>query len=87
MNRRDFIKTSTLAVCAAVPGSLAPAAQAPSGALKKAACIGVLSEGKTLAEVGYSAWITAEIHGGDANYLREVSARMDRIINGQNPAA
>jgi L-ribulose-5-phosphate 3-epimerase len=50
MNRRDFVKTSTLAVCAVPPGSFAPAAQLPPGALKKGACIGVLSEGKTLAE-------------------------------------
>ena len=42
---------------------------------------------QSLAEVGYSGWIRAEIRGGDANYLREVSARMDRILNGQNPAA
>lgn len=40
---------------------------------------------KALAEVGYSGWITAEVRGGDANYLRELSARMDRILAGQPP--
>lgn len=40
---------------------------------------------KALAEVGYSGWVTAEVRGGDADYLRELSARMDRIFAGRNP--
>jgi L-ribulose-5-phosphate 3-epimerase len=33
-------------------------------------------------EVGYAGYITAELPGGDEKYLREVSARMSRIIEG-----
>lgn len=40
---------------------------------------------KALAEVGYSGWITAEVKSGDEDYVKEVSARMDRIFSGQNP--
>jgi hexulose-6-phosphate isomerase len=40
---------------------------------------------KALTEVGYSGWITAEVKSGDENYVKEVSARMDRIFSGQNP--
>ncbi len=40
---------------------------------------------RALNEVGYSGWITAEVKSGDENYVKEVSARMDRILSGQNP--
>ena len=40
---------------------------------------------KALSEVGYSSWITAEVKSGDENYAKEVSARMDRILSGQDP--
>jgi hexulose-6-phosphate isomerase len=40
---------------------------------------------RALAEVGYEGWLTAEISGGDAAYLKDVVARMDRIIAGQKP--
>ena len=40
---------------------------------------------KALSEVGYSGWITAEVRSGDENYVKEVSARMDRILSGQSP--
>jgi hexulose-6-phosphate isomerase len=40
---------------------------------------------RALNEVGYSSWITAEVKSGDENYVKEVSARMDRIFSGQNP--
>lgn len=40
---------------------------------------------KALNEVGYNGWITAEVRGGDENYVKEVSARLDRIFGGQNP--
>lgn len=42
---------------------------------------------QALAEVQYSGWVTAEVRGGDADYLRELSARMDRILQGQNPVS
>ena len=40
---------------------------------------------KALSEVGYKGWVTAEVKSGDESYLKEVSARMDRILSGQNP--
>jgi L-ribulose-5-phosphate 3-epimerase len=40
---------------------------------------------KALGEVGYSGYITTEIQGGDLTYLKDVSARVDRIIAGQKP--
>ncbi len=38
---------------------------------------------KALDEIGYSGWITAELSAGDEAYLRDVSARMDKIIAGE----
>ncbi|MFB3924072.1 MAG: sugar phosphate isomerase/epimerase family protein [Terriglobia bacterium] len=40
---------------------------------------------KALDEVGYSGWVTAEVKSGDESYVKEVSARLDRIFSGQNP--
>lgn len=40
-----------------------------------------------LAEVKYDGWMTAEISGGDAAYLRDVVTRLDRIFAGQKPLA
>jgi L-ribulose-5-phosphate 3-epimerase len=40
---------------------------------------------KAFSEVGYNGWITAEVKSGDENYVKEVSARMDRIFSGENP--
>jgi len=40
---------------------------------------------RALNEVGYNGWVTAEVESGDENYVKEVSARMDRILSGQNP--
>ncbi len=40
---------------------------------------------KALAETGYNGWVTAEVRGGDENYVKEVSARLDKIFAGQNP--
>ena len=40
---------------------------------------------KALAEVGYAGWVTTEINGGDAAYLKDVVARLDRIFAGQKP--
>ncbi len=41
---------------------------------------------KSLREVGYTGWITAEVRGGNEDLLRELSNRMDRIIAGESPA-
>jgi hexulose-6-phosphate isomerase len=38
-----------------------------------------------LAEVQYEGWVTTEISGGDAAYLKDVVARLDRIFAGQKP--
>ncbi len=40
---------------------------------------------KALSEVTYSGWVTAEVRSGDDAYVKEVSARMERIFEGQNP--
>lgn len=42
---------------------------------------------KALGEVGYDGWVTTEISGGDAAYLKDVVARLDRIFAGQKPVA
>lgn len=36
---------------------------------------------KALTEVGYSGYLTAELSGGNEKYLRDLSGRMDKIIN------
>jgi hexulose-6-phosphate isomerase len=38
-----------------------------------------------LAEVKYEGWVTTEIGGGDAVYLKDVVARLDKIFAGQRP--
>lgn len=35
---------------------------------------------KACAEVGYNGWATAEVRGGDEKWLRDVSERMDKIL-------
>ena len=40
---------------------------------------------KALGEVGYEGWVTTEISGGDAAYLKDVVARFDRFLAGQPP--
>jgi len=42
---------------------------------------------KALADVGYQGWITTEIDDGDAAYLKDVVARLDRFFAGQKPVA
>lgn len=42
---------------------------------------------KALGEVGYDGWVTTEIRGGDAAYLKDVVARFDRFLAGQTPVA
>jgi L-ribulose-5-phosphate 3-epimerase len=38
---------------------------------------------KALGEVGYEGWVTTEISGGDAAYLKDVVVRLDRFFAGQ----
>jgi hexulose-6-phosphate isomerase len=40
---------------------------------------------KALADVNYQGWVTTEINGGDAAYLKDVVGRLDRIFAGQTP--
>ena len=40
---------------------------------------------KALGEIGYDGWVTTEIQGGDAAYLKDVVARLDRFLAGQKP--
>ena len=40
---------------------------------------------KALGEIGYEGWVTTEIEGGDAAYLKDVVARFDRFLAGQKP--
>jgi hexulose-6-phosphate isomerase len=40
---------------------------------------------KALGEVGYDGWVTTEIEGGDAAYLKDVVKRFDRFLAGQKP--
>jgi hexulose-6-phosphate isomerase len=40
---------------------------------------------KALAEIGYDGYVTTEIAGGDAAYLKDVAARVDRFLAGQKP--
>jgi hexulose-6-phosphate isomerase len=42
---------------------------------------------EALGEIGYDGWVTTEIRGGDAAYLKDVVARFDRFLAGQNPVA
>lgn len=40
---------------------------------------------KALQETGYSGYVTTELSGGDAAYLKDVSARVDRFLAGEKP--
>lgn len=42
---------------------------------------------KALGEIGYEGYVTTEISGGDAAYLKDVNARLDRFLAGQSPVA
>jgi len=42
---------------------------------------------KAFEEIGYNGYITAEIDGGDAAYMKDVAARLERISAGQPPVA
>ena len=38
---------------------------------------------KAFTEIGYNGWVTCELRGGDAEYLKDVSKRVDLILAGQ----
>lgn len=38
---------------------------------------------KALTEVGYADWVTCELAGGDAAYLKDVNRRVDQILAGE----
>jgi hexulose-6-phosphate isomerase len=40
---------------------------------------------QAFADIGYDGWMTTEISGGDAAYLKDVVARFDRFLAGQKP--
>jgi hexulose-6-phosphate isomerase len=40
---------------------------------------------KAFSEIGYDGWVTTEIEGGDAAYLQDVMARLDRFLAGRKP--
>ena len=40
---------------------------------------------RAFAEIGYDGWVTTEIQGGDAAYLKDVMARLDRFLAGGKP--
>jgi hexulose-6-phosphate isomerase len=42
---------------------------------------------KAMSDVGYTGWVTCEVQGGDAAYLKDLGARVDRFLAGQKPVA
>jgi L-ribulose-5-phosphate 3-epimerase len=40
---------------------------------------------RAFGEIAYDGWMTTEISGGDAAYLKDVVARFDRFLSGQKP--
>jgi L-ribulose-5-phosphate 3-epimerase len=40
---------------------------------------------KALSDVGYKGYATTEVNGGDAAYLKDLAARVDRFIAGEKP--
>jgi len=42
---------------------------------------------KALSEIGYDGWVTTEIDGGDAVYLKDVVGRVDRFLADGKPVA
>ena len=40
---------------------------------------------RALDEIGYAGYVTTELQGGDAAYLKDVSGRVDRFLAGQKP--
>ena len=42
---------------------------------------------QALTDIGYDGYMTTEISGGDAAYLKDVSTRIDRFLAGEKPVA
>jgi len=40
---------------------------------------------RAIADIGYRGYVTTEIAGGDATYLKDVASRVDRFLAGQKP--
>lgn len=40
---------------------------------------------RALAEIDYRGYVTTEVEGGDARYLADLAARVDRFLNGERP--
>lgn len=40
---------------------------------------------RALADIGYSGYVTTEVSGGDAAYLKDLAGRVDRFLAGQKP--
>ena len=38
---------------------------------------------KALGDIGYKGTVTVELSGGDADYLKDVSKRVDMILSGE----
>jgi hexulose-6-phosphate isomerase len=42
---------------------------------------------RALADIGYTGYVTTEVAGGDAAYLKDLSGRVDRFLAGQRPVS
>ncbi|HEY7502171.1 MAG TPA: sugar phosphate isomerase/epimerase family protein [Vicinamibacterales bacterium] len=42
---------------------------------------------RALADINYNGYVTTELAGGDAAYLKDVASRVDRFLAGQKPVA
>ena len=42
---------------------------------------------RALRDIGYAGYVTTEVSAGDAAYLKEVAARVDRFLAGQKPVS
>jgi L-ribulose-5-phosphate 3-epimerase len=42
---------------------------------------------RALTEVGYTGYVTTEVNGGDAAYLKDLASRVDRFLAGEKPLA
>ena len=42
---------------------------------------------RALSDIGYNGYVTTEVSGGDAVFLKDLAGRVDRILSGQKPAS
>jgi len=42
---------------------------------------------RALADIGYAGYVTTEVNGGDAAYLKDLAGRVDRFLAGQRPVS